>query len=243
MDDRYRIRDLAPGDVDAAQALLQLAAEKQTKATREATRMLLEMTAAGDSPVNKRGFTLVAEDTSTGRIVGAATVGPTGLWSHPVLGCLPKVGRAQWLERIGELYEVAVHPDHRRRGIGYGLIEAVAAHQIAANWRLLLWYFHADSPDAAFHPQDAMWPVGQEFRLTEPSGRVAMPVREMNGDLRLCISLLHPATKVLLDPASGQKAVAGIFSGSPWEVRNGAAVVVPKIPQSRRPKRKKAKRR
>lgn len=243
MDERYWIRDLAPGDVDASEALLQLASEKQSRSTREATRMLLEMMAAGDSPVNKRGFTLVAEDTTTGQIVGAATVGPTGLWSHPVLGCLPEVGRVQWLERIGELYEIAVHPEHRRQGIGYGLLETVAAHRLAVKWRLLMWYFHADSPDVAFHPQEAMWPVGQEFRLTEPSGRIAMPVRELHGDLRLCFSLLHPAAKILLDPESGQKALAGVFTGSPWEVRDGRAVVVPKVPQTRKPKQKKAKRR
>ncbi|MFD6464868.1 GNAT family N-acetyltransferase [Streptomyces goshikiensis] len=226
MDERYRIHDLTPSDVDAAEALLQLAAEKQPAGVRAAKKMLLELMAAGNSVLNDCRLALVAEDATTGQIVGATTAGITGLWSHPVLNRLPDAYRPQWLERIGELHEVAVHPEHRRRGIGTQLLQHACAHRVAHRWRLLLWSFHADSPDAAFHPAPAMWPVGQEFRLSELYGQIAMPVRKLTGDLRLCTAALHPAVKYLHNPDSDQREVTGVFTGPPGEVHDGRAAVI-----------------
>lgn len=56
----------------------------------ELSRRVMEMVAAGDPVLSEGGMVQVAEETVTGRIVGTATAGAPGVWSHAAIEGLPR---------------------------------------------------------------------------------------------------------------------------------------------------------
>ncbi|MFG3276011.1 GNAT family N-acetyltransferase [Streptomyces luteogriseus] len=100
----------------------------------------LDLYLSNASPGNRFGTGLVAE--ADGQVIGFAAGAGIGL-SLPGL----QVSEEEIARRIALLDVIAVHPEHRRRGIGTVLRDAVLDHFRAAGHRLVMAKLAAGRPD------------------------------------------------------------------------------------------------
>ncbi|MGW1736166.1 N-acetyltransferase family protein [Streptomyces sp. NPDC001999] len=229
--DRFLVREVRPADVDAALALVVLAGQAEyadAPGQVALTRRMIEMLAAGDPVLSEDGIVLVAEESETGRIVGAATAGPPGIWSHQALEHLPRQPAQQLRTQLGEVYEIGIDPGFRRLGLGARLMDGLLEHRVARRWRLVLWFFHGDDARAvAFN--EALAPsleTGTTLNFLGPDGREVWALRELKEGLRACLGPLHRDVRLVVG-TNGVRAVKGFFTGRPWELRDGRLVEVP----------------
>src|SRR5438309_2055560 len=100
---------------------------------------------------------LVAEDADTGRVVGWAAVSP--------------VSARQVYAGVVE-HSVYVSPDHRRRGIGHALLEAlIASTEAAGIWTIQSGIFPENAASLAVHQRLGFRVVGTRERIARRHGR------------------------------------------------------------------------
>ncbi|MET9399309.1 GNAT family N-acetyltransferase [Kitasatospora sp. NPDC002965] len=211
-----------PMSADAAYELLR----KGNAATRATANVLV---------------TLVAEEKSSGTVVGLVNAGATGGWSHRAITQLPEPMVRQLRERVVEISDIAVASDHRRRGIGAELLNTLlnADNDRARQWRVAIWFWHEGTGMGGFHQRMApQWPIDRPIAFLD-SGRGYVPFRVMAGDLRACIAPMHPDTQLTIDP-TGQAAIKGIFD-QPWPGSVPGARSATKPSKSNRKRDKKAR--
>ncbi|MFK0259125.1 GNAT family N-acetyltransferase [Streptomyces sp. NPDC090445] len=151
-------------------------------------RRLSERAIAGGNLMAGALLTLVAEETSTGEVVGMVNAGPPGKWSHHAITQLPAPMVHQLHERVVEVSDIAALPASRRQGIGAGLLNAAlnSDSETAQAWRLALCFFHQGMGMGAFHRAMASeWPTGQPIAFLDSARNVAL-FRTLTGDLRAC---------------------------------------------------------
>ncbi|MFD7828472.1 GNAT family N-acetyltransferase [Kitasatospora sp. NPDC059803] len=176
--------------------------------------MLKKRNASGDLVANGL-ISKVAEELSTGSVVGVANAGAPGKWAHYAFTQLPELMGRQLRERVVEVSDIAVVPAVRRRGIGQELMNAVLEtdSERAQQWRVAIWFF----PETAggFHRAMAPeWPAGQPIAFLDSVGGYAA-FRNMTGDFRACVAPLHPTVGLVVDPDTGRTAIEGVFD-QPW---------------------------
>ncbi|WP_461296393.1 GNAT family N-acetyltransferase [Streptomyces harbinensis] len=192
----------------------------------EIHRRLRDRVATGEGLPTVALHSLVAEEIATGEVVGLVNAGPPGKWVHHVFAKLPAPMVRQMRERVVEILEIAVSPRARRRGIGRALMEGLLNldSEAARNWRVAIWFFHADNGFGAFHRTVApQWPAGHPIAFGD-SRRVGAGLRELTGDLRACVAPLHPGIELVKDTSTGVPVIMGVFDHS-W----------PETPPTRRP--------
>ncbi|MFJ5143009.1 GNAT family N-acetyltransferase [Streptomyces sp. NPDC088707] len=186
---------------------------------------------------------LVAEETTTGEIVGLISAGPPGKWSRRALAEMPAPMGIQMCEQIVEISHIAVAPGARRQRIASGLLNGLlnSDSEVAKGWRLAMWFFHEDRGFGDFHRAMAPeWPVGKHIAFLD-SERQASAFREMTGDLRACVAPLHPDVELIMSP-TGVPVIGGLFKQPwPWAQSLPAPRSAPKPSKADRKADKKAR--
>ena len=122
----------------------------QVETWRAAYRgIVAEGTLAGLAPEERaREWRALLTDPSGARFMFVAHDATEGLLGFAAAG--PE--RSSDPAYRGELYAIYVRPSHQRRGVGRGLVRAVAGRLAAAGTRsMLLWVLAANAPGRAFY--------------------------------------------------------------------------------------------
>ncbi|MGW5820347.1 GNAT family N-acetyltransferase [Streptomyces noursei] len=225
----YRVRPVAPRDIAVVQELTELCHEHDEGNGKDPSgwKVLVEhLLSPIPNPIQEHAVILVAEEVATRIVVGVVTAGPAGKWAVELRAGLRPEALEQFNRRVGEIYEVAVHPDHRRRGIGCELMNEVCGSSVGRRWWLGLWFFHdQDAGAAAFHGRMApLWPQGNPLMVLEPGGSGVI-IRYLNNGMRAVFAPFRSGVEVVQD-LRGVQAIAGLFTGVPWTAprqRRGAA--------------------
>ncbi len=219
MDSSYRVRPLAAADIDQALPLTRLAGGQFSADEEPLARRALEIITADGNPGKELVVCLAAEHAATGDIVGIIHCGPPGDWAYPAMQRLPGDTVTQWIRGVGEIYALAVHPAHRRRGIGEELMNAVALQPAARKWRLLLWFYDDHNTEASAFYKDAEgiapYGPGDSLLFLEPSGQRAYNFRTLAPGLRACLGSLDPDVHITRY-GDGSTVVSGLFTGPAW---------------------------
>jgi ribosomal protein S18 acetylase RimI-like enzyme len=154
-----------------------------------------------------RSLALVAEDSTTGAVIGALLGGPPRwLFTHP------GIDRRSLLEnlvrRLGMVNGVAVDPAHRRRGIGAALLRA-AEQRFARNRYGLVTLDHQPHLDAFYRGQG--YTVDDALLVHLPQQRlIGMTV----DDTRMSAKPLHPAVRLADVPGAPHRIITGLLPGA-----------------------------
>ncbi|MFD3889975.1 GNAT family N-acetyltransferase [Streptomyces microflavus] len=197
-------------------------------AADEVYRRLSKKAAAGEDMMMGALVTLVAEEITTGQVVGLVNAGPPGRWAQHALSQLPAPMVQQMRERVVEISDIAVSPSARRQGVGAELMNTLLNldSQVARGWRVAMWFFHENSGSGDFHRAMAPeWPAGRPIAFLDSAQQLA-PFRELTGDLRACVAPMHQDLKLIVD-RRGTPAIRGVFDQS-WPETDAA-----RLPASR----------
>ncbi|MER6365763.1 GNAT family N-acetyltransferase [Kitasatospora sp. NPDC001527] len=152
-----------------------------------AVRVLL---ARGPQGPLSHGITLLLAARKNGRIIGVLNVSvPEWVVTHP--GIPDEGGRGLLARSIAHVHGIAVHPDHRRRGVARALLEQ-ARKRLADAGHLLLSLEHGEDL-ADFYRRLGFTTVGQltihtpgPLLTQPPSPGLAIAVQPISGRVRLC---------------------------------------------------------
>ncbi|MFF2378373.1 GNAT family N-acetyltransferase [Streptomyces xiamenensis] len=154
-----------------------------------------------------RSLALVAEDSTTGAVVGALLGGPPRwLFTHPGIDEVSL--REHLVYRLGMINGFAVHPAHRRRGLGTALLRT-AEQRFAQNRYGLVTLDHQPNLDPFYRRQG--YTVDDALLVHLPQQRlIGMTV----DDTRMSAKPLHPAVRLAEVPGAPHRIITGLLPGA-----------------------------
>ncbi|MFZ3492171.1 GNAT family N-acetyltransferase [Streptomyces sp. 5.8] len=153
-----------------------------------------------------RDLCLLAED-GTGAVVGALLGGvPRWLLEHPGIDTLALADRM--VSRLGMIHAVAVHPDHRRRGIGRALIQRAERRFAQAGYGLMT-LNHAPELDDYYRALG--YTVDDALLVHLPQQRL---IGMTTDDTRMSAKPLHPSVRLADVPGAAHRVITSLLPGA-----------------------------
>lgn len=153
-----------------------------------------------------RDLCLLAKD-GTGAIVGALLGGvPRWLLEHPGIDTLALADRM--VSRLGMIHAVAVHPDHRRRGIGRALIQRAERRFAQAGYGLMT-LNHAPELDDYYRALG--YTVDDALLVHLPQQRL---IGMTTDDTRMSAKPLHPSVRLADVPGAPHRVITSLLPGA-----------------------------
>lgn len=217
MDSRYKIREARPDEDVAVGDVLahnyKGASAEEMEGHRRSWRLSLSGVARRRRAEGSGTGTaiLVAEDTATGALVGAATVNPAGDdWVHRILEPVPAGPAKVFPHRVAEIVDIVVVPEHRRHGIATELMNEAVEHAIRFGFWVALWFFPKDAPDAVgFH--ETLTPFitkpDQDLYFAEPGNDFGVGRPTSTQPVRAAAAPLNHSVQIGWDETTGSLAI------------------------------------
>lgn len=154
-----------------------------------------------------RSLALVAEDSTTGAVVGALLGGsPRWLFTHPGIDRISL--REHLVSRLGMINGFAVHPAHRNRGIGTALLRT-AEQRFTQNRYGLVTLDHQPDLDTFYRSRG--YTVDDALLVHLPRQRlIGMTV----DDTRMSAKALHPDVRLADVPGAPHRIITGLLPGA-----------------------------
>lgn len=201
----FVIRDAGPADTGAFMSVIAHADPANPDPFGLARAILASRPMAPLS--HHRSLALVAEDSTTGAVVGALLGGPPRwLFTHPGIDRVSL--RETLVSRLGMINGFAVHPPHRHQGIGAALLRA-AEQRFAQSRYGLVTLDHQPDLDAFYRRRG--YTVDDALLVHLPQQRlIGMTV----DDTRMSAKPLHPDVRLADVPGAPHRIITGLLPGA-----------------------------